>query len=270
MTISESSGRLAGKIAFISGGASGIGAATAIQFAKEGARGIAITDLPGQKTKGAEFVVKLQGFGPKAIFVTHDVTVEEDWERAVAETEATFGAPLDILVNSAGIGTSYAALEDLPYSEWKKMISVNLDGTFLGVKHGIRSMKKNESQSTKSIINISSIEGIVAEPFTGHYNASKGGVRLFTKSAALYCAQAKFPGGKIRVNSVHPGYIRTPMVDPYLEAIPGMERALIAKHPIGRLGEADDIANSIAFLVSDESSFMTGSEVVVDGGYTAH
>ncbi|KXS16442.1 NAD(P)-binding protein [Gonapodya prolifera JEL478] len=269
MAVSESSGRLAGKIAFISGGASGIGAASAILFAKEGAKGIAITDLPGQQSKGDELVAKIESLGSKAMFIAHDVTLEEDWERAIAETEAAFGGPLDVLVNSAGIGNGYEALEDLEYSVWKKMISVNLDGTFLGVKHGIRSMKKNESQSTKSIINLSSIEGIVGEPHIAHYNASKGGVRLFTKSAALYCGQAKFPGGKIRVNSVHPGYIRTPMINGAVDAIPGYEQGLLAKHPIGRLGEAEDIANSIAFLASEDSSFMTGSEVVVDGGYTA-
>jgi len=261
--------RLSGRVALITGGASGIGAAAAIKFAQDGAKGIVMTDLAEQKPKAVSLIAKIEELGSQAIFLAHDVTVEAEWETVIAATEAKFG-PLDIILNPAGIGGRADPLEDVEYSVWKQVIAVNLDGTFLGVKHAIRSMKKNTSERTKSIINISSAAGLVGLPFAAAYCASKGGVRLLSKSAALYCAQAQFPGGKIRVNSVHPGYIRTPMVIASFEADPSRENYIEKEaHPIGRMGQPEEVANAIAFLASEESSFMTGSELVIDGGYTA-
>jgi NAD(P)-dependent dehydrogenase (short-subunit alcohol dehydrogenase family) len=145
------------------------------------------------------------------------------------------------------------------------MISVNLDGVFLGTKHAILGMK----DSVGSIVNISSIEGIIADPALAAYNAAKGGVRIFSKSAALHCAKS---GYKIRVNTVHPGYILTPLVQQYFDQFPNGEehkKAIEALHPIGHLGDPDDIAYGVLYLASDESKFVTGSELVIDGGYTA-
>ncbi|KAI9000152.1 short-chain dehydrogenase/reductase SDR [Hyaloraphidium curvatum] len=264
-----------GRVCFINGGASGIGASTALQFARNGASAIVLTDLAKQKDLGHSVIEELKkevGSSLKTLFLPQDVTKEAEWIKVMEETHKAVG-PLDVLVNSAGIGRHDFVLEDLELSRWQEMLDINLTGTFLGVKYGIRSMKENKAKESKSIINLSSIEGIVAEPFTHSYSASKGGVRLLTKSAALYCAQAKYG---IRVNSIHPGYIATAMVSGALKAAfpnpaeaKAVEDALIARHPIGRLGVAREIADGAVFLASEESSFMTGSELVIDGGYTA-
>lgn len=167
------------------------------------------------------------------------------------------------MVNNAGIALG-KTVEDTTLAEWRKVQEINLDGVFLGTKYGIEALRKSGGGS---IVNLSSIEGLVGDPGLAAYNASKGGVRIFTKSAALHCAQA---GYGIRINSVHPGYIWTPMVAGLADSEQTEKyQRLVSLHPIGHLGEADDIAYGILYLASDESKFMTGSELVIDGGYTA-
>jgi NAD(P)-dependent dehydrogenase (short-subunit alcohol dehydrogenase family) len=201
--------------------------------------------------------------GGEAIYIHHDVAQEADWARAVAETLTRFGR-LDVVVNNAGVALA-GSVEDCTLEQWRWLMSINLDGVFLGTKHGVAAMKGHGG----SIINLSSIEGLIGDPNLAAYNASKGGVRIFTKSAALHCAKA---GYKIRVNSIHPGYIWTPMVEGYIagQADPDEAKLAVAGlHPLGHLGEPDDIAFGVLYLASDESKFMTGSELVIDGGYTA-
>lgn len=257
-------GRLDGKVALVTGAAKGIGAATAELLAGEGAK-VMCTDV--DEAAGQEVAAAIQSAGHVASFMTHDVTSEAAWEDVVAETRRAFGG-LHVLVNNAGIAPDGIAIEDLPFESWKRTLAVDLDSVFLGCKHGIRAMKQSGGGS---IINISSIMGLVGTPRSSDYNAAKGGVRLLTKVAALECAEA---GYDIRVNSVHPGYIDTPLVRGVVERsevasaneLMGM---LTMLHPIGRLGTAKEIGQAILFLASDDSSFVTGSELVVDGGYTA-
>ncbi|MEE6657437.1 glucose 1-dehydrogenase [Pediococcus acidilactici] len=243
--------RLDGKVAIITGGVKGFGLACAKLFVREGAK-VVITDVDVAGASGA-----LQEIGEdKAVFVKQDVTVEDNWE-PVFRTAIDKFEKVDILVNNAGI-LVFDDAENIELDEWHKILSVNLDGIMLGVKHGIRHMKEKGG----SIINMASIAGLIGISYLYAYNASKGGVRLLTKSAALYCAEKHYP---IRINSVHPGYAHTPMVDAY----PEMRADLEKLHPVGRLGTAEEIANMVLYLASDESSFSTGSEFVVDGGYTA-
>jgi len=251
-------GRVAGKVALITGGASGLGRQSAIRLAEEGAR-VAITD---RNLEGAQAVARQ--IGRDAIAIAHDVTSEADWQRAIAETVKAFGK-LNVLLNSAGVGIA-KDVEHTTLEEWRFVNAVNLDGTFLGCKYGIGEMKKH---SPGSIINISSVSGLIGGHNMAAYNASKGGVRLLSKSVALYCARA---GYRIRCNSVHPTFIDTPMVQSMLvgAADPGkIKRKLEAQVPLGHIGEPDDIAYAVVYLASDESKFMTGTEVVVDGGVTA-
>ena len=181
----------------------------------------------------------------------------------MSETLERFGR-LDILVNNAGVNL-WKKIEDTSLHEWRWLMSVNLDGVFLGTKYAIQAMKKNGGGS---IINISSVAGIVGTLDTSAYHASKGGMRLFMKAAALECSKAGY-GYNIRVNSVHPGVIKTPMVDGLLKDEDKMRTAL-SWHPIGRFGEPEDIAYGVLYLASDESKFITGAELVIDGGWTAH
>jgi NAD(P)-dependent dehydrogenase (short-subunit alcohol dehydrogenase family) len=251
-------GRLNNKIALVSGGARGLGAATCRIFAREGAK-VAIADIDYVT---AQATAKEIGAAAKAYAL--DVTDEAAWDRVVAAVIADFGG-LTTLVNNAGIGR-LASVEDCSLQEWREVMSVNLDGVFLGTRAGIRAMR---SRGGGSIINISSIYGIVASELTAAYNAAKGGVRNFTKSAALHCAKA---GYEIRVNSVHPTFVLTDMVlgaagqlaDPqaFLDA-------LIKLHPFGRLCMPDDVANACLYLACDETRNQTGSELVVDGGFIA-
>ncbi|OWR31894.1 3-beta hydroxysteroid dehydrogenase [Saccharibacillus sp. O23] len=243
--------RLQGKTALITGGASGIGLASGIRFAQEGAN-VVLTDISDAHKN--EALSQIEAAGGKAIFLRHDVTLEEDWQRVFREAEEAFGQ-VDVVLNNAGIGLR-GNVEETSYDDWKKVIDVNLNGVFLGTKYGVIHLKK----SGGSIINVSSIEGLIGDPGIAAYNASKGGVRILTKSAALHAAQYK-----IRVNSIHPGYIKTPMIGSDPEAM----KYLTSLHPIGHLGEPEDVANMALFLASEESKFSTGSEFVVDGGYTA-
>ncbi|NHN87458.1 glucose 1-dehydrogenase [Acetobacter conturbans] len=251
--------RVAGKVAIVSGAASGIGKATAMLLAREGAS-VAVGDV--KEEDGRKTVADIEAAGGKALFVKLDVRMENDWKAAIDATLAQFGR-LDIAVNNAGIAYS-GTVESTSYADWQRVQAINLDGVFLGTKYAIEAMRKHGDGG--SVINLSSIEGLVGDPTLAAYNASKGGVRLFTKSAALHCAKS---GYGIRVNSVHPGYIWTPMVAGLTNEESAARQKLVDLHPIGHLGEPDDIAYGILYLASDESKFVTGSELVIDGGYTA-
>lgn len=251
--------RVGGKVALVTGAAMGIGRACAELLAAEGAA-VALSDV--DVAEGTRAAAALAGAGRRAMFLEHDVTSEDSWARAIGQVVTAFGK-LDILVNNAGVGRS-GDVEHTTLAEWQSLMRVNLDGVFLGIKHAIPAMR---AAGGGSIVNLSSIEGLVGDPTLAAYDASKGGVRLLTKSAALYAAREK-----IRVNSVHPGYIWTPMVQHAIEASAEpdeMRRTLERLHPVGHLGQPADIAYGVLYLASDESAFVTGSELVIDGGYTA-
>ena len=250
-------GRLAGKAALVTGGASGIGLATARRFVAEGAR-VAVTDR--DEEIGAAAAREL---GADAFFIRHDVTSEADWAAAMQECVSRLGA-VDILVNSAGI-FRFGNVEETTLEEWRQTIAINLDGTFLGCREAVRTMRERGG----SIVNLSSVSGLVGDPDNAAYDASKGGVRLLTKSVALYCARQ---GYGIRCNSVHPGGIDTPMVRSYFAARPdpaAEEREWLRHSAIGRLGRPEEIASLILYLASDEAGFVTGAEFTIDGGSTA-
>lgn len=256
-------GRVQTKVALVTGAALGIGAATSRLLAREGAA-VVLTDI--KDDEGQQVATEICDGGGEAIYLHHDVADEEAWERVVAAAVDRFGG-LDVLVNNAGVGWG-GPPEDETLERWRSLMSVNLDGVFLGTKHALKAMSRDVGRRA-SIVNISSIEGLVGDPNLGAYNASKGGVRLYTKSVALYCGKA---GLGVRVNSVHPGYIWTPMVENYLTENGDVDEgraALDALHPIGHIGEPEDIAYAVLYLASDESKFVTGAELVVDGGYTA-
>lgn len=252
-------GRVAGKVALISGGASGLGAESGRRLAREGAK-VMLTDLAADR--GQAVADEITAAGGEAAFLVHDVTDEARWLEVIAATAARFGR-LDVLVNSAGIGGGQPLLE-ATLESWRRVTAINLDGTFLGLRHAAPVMAEGGGGS---IINLSSILGKVGLPGAAAYCASKGGVAMLTKAAALELA----PAG-VRVNSVHPGFIETPMVEEaFRNANNGneMRDMVISRHALGRLGVPREIADAIVFLASDESSFMTGAELVVDGGYTA-
>lgn len=253
--------RVAGKVALVTGGGLGLGRASALLLAREGAR-VVVTDV--KVKEGRAVADEIIDAGGEAIFIRHDVALESDWDDALATTLSRFGR-LDILVNNAGVALG-ADVEHTSLEQWRWLMAINLDGVFMGTKLAIGAMRKIGGGS---IINLSSIEGIIGDANLAAYNASKGGVRIFTKSAALHCAKA---GYKIRVNSIHPGYIWTPMVEDYLAQQPDPAAAkqfAASLHPIGHLGEPNDIAYGVLYLASDESKFVTGAELVIDGGYTA-
>lgn len=252
-------GRLDGKVALVTGGGSGLGEAMVRLFANEGAK-VVLTDI--NEARGNEIIDDIKGDGKEALFLKQDVTKEEDWESTVDKILETYGE-LNVVVNNAGIG-ALRDIENTTLEDWNKVISINLDSVFLGTKHAILGMKKNNSVG--SIINVSSILGLVGDGNAAAYNASKGGVRLLTKSAALHSANSKY---NIRVNSIHPGYVKTPLVDEALDEGHASVKLLESLHPMGHLGEPEDMAQGVLFLASDESKFMTGSELVIDGGYTA-
>jgi NAD(P)-dependent dehydrogenase (short-subunit alcohol dehydrogenase family) len=253
--------RVQNKVALVTGGGLGLGRASAMLLAREGAK-VMVTDLKEQEGRAvADEIVEAGG---EAMFMRQDVALEADWDAVMAATVRRFGR-LDILVNNAGVALG-GDVESTTLQQWRALMAVNLDGVFLGTQRAIAAMKNTGGGS---IINLSSIEGLIGDANLAAYNASKGGVRIFTKSAALHCAKA---GYKIRVNSVHPGYIWTPMVEHYLATQPDPEaaKAFVASlHPVGHLGEPNDIAYGVVYLASDESKFVTGAELVIDGGYTA-
>jgi len=255
------SGRVAGKIAIVSGAAAGIGRATALRLAEEGAK-ICLGDI--DRTGAESCAADIRARGGEAFPLALDVAEEADWRRIINATVERFGG-LDILVNNAGIAFA-AGLEETTTEQWRRIMAVNVDSVFFGCKFALPAMRESGGGA---IVNISSILGLVGSPVQAAYGATKGAVRLFTKGVALECAEA---GWNIRVNSVHPAYIRTPMVERYAETWGSLKKGLEALgdlHPIGRVGEAEEVANAVLYLASDEAKFVTGAELLIDGGYTA-
>lgn len=249
-------GRVDGKIAIVTGGGLGIGRATAEMLAKEGAR-VAVTDI--DEAAGQETVDRITDAGHRATFFQHDVASEDDWKRVVADVQETYGKP-DVLVNNAGI-YRIESIADTSVEDWNHLMDINVTGVFLGLKHCGPIMEK---EGRGSVVNLSSVAGLVG--LSGHacYGASKGAVRTMTKDAAMEFA----PSG-VRVNSIHPAYIDTEMADYGAEVQEATKEELGAMHPIGHMGEPDDVAYAVLYLASEESKFVTGSELVIDGGYTA-
>ncbi len=247
--------RLENKVALISGGARGMGAVEAKMFAAEGAK-VVIGDLLGDE--GRQVEAEINESGGECVFVQLDVTDENAWQDAVAAAVDRFGK-LDILVNNAGIAR-INNVEDTTSEEWDLVMDINAKGVFLGTKAAIPALRK---AGGGSIVNISSIAGLTGGR-TSSYAASKGAVRLLTKSTAI-----QYAADGIRCNSVHPGVIETPMTTPIMLNTQEGRELNASRHPMGRFGQPEDVAYGVLFLASDESSFMTGSELVIDGGLTA-
>jgi NAD(P)-dependent dehydrogenase (short-subunit alcohol dehydrogenase family) len=259
-------GQVEGKVALVTGGSSGIGAGCATRLAEEGAM-VVITDL--QDAKGEELVATIQTDGGKARYLHHDVTSEPEWEAVVADIERTEGR-LDILVNNAGIAVPSPSITLMKLEDWRRQQAVNVEGVFLGLKHSLPLMRK--AGNGGSIINMSSVAGLRGSAILAGYCATKGAVRLLTKAVANECASAK---DGIRVNSVHPGLIETPiwiaiagMGQPGANAPPDLDAMSANAVPLGVKGVPQDIANGVLWLASDQSRYVTGQELVIDGGLT--
>jgi NAD(P)-dependent dehydrogenase (short-subunit alcohol dehydrogenase family) len=251
--------RLAGKVALITGAASGIGAACARRFAGEGAR-VVVTDV--QDDKGRAVAAEVGG-----LFLHHDVSDEAHWIQAVDRAVAAHGR-LDVVVNNAGVFIPQT-IEESDLAVWNKVLGINLTGTMLGCKHAIRAMKDNPGGPAGAIVNVSSITGYIGLASAAAYTASKGGVRLLTKSVAVHCARTY---KTIRCNSLHPGTIDTPMNQAAFDASgdpEGMRAFFDTMQPVGRMATAEEMASCALFLASDDSSFVTGSELLADGGWLA-
>ena len=244
-------GRLKDKIAVITGAASGIGLAIARLFAEQGAR-VVLTDIDAS---AVDAKVATLSRASEHVGQAHDVSREEDWERVLDAATSRYGR-IDILINNAGIAAE-GAIEDVTIESWRRVMSVNLDGTFLGCKHAVRRMKPHGG----AIVNVSSVGALKASLTGPAYGASKAGVWNLTRTVALYCARS---GYNIRCNSLHPGLTHTPMMD---RASPEMIDRLKAGIPLGRLAEPVDIAQAALYLASDEARYTTGTSLVVDGGY---
>jgi NAD(P)-dependent dehydrogenase (short-subunit alcohol dehydrogenase family) len=248
--------RLQDKVALISGGARGMGAVEARLFAKEGAK-VTIGDV--LEDEGRKLEAEIQAAGGEALFVRLDVTREADWQQAVEATVTRFGK-LDVLVNNAGI-SGRGRVEDTSIEEWNRVMEVNATGVFLGSKLAIPAMRQSGGGS---IINISSQLGLVGTDHSSpQYQASKGAVRLLTKATAI-----QYAGEGIRANSVHPGPIVTPMTEA-ARADPERYTLMLSRIPLGCYGQPEDVAYGVLYLASDESRWVTGSELVIDGGWTA-
>jgi meso-butanediol dehydrogenase / (S,S)-butanediol dehydrogenase / diacetyl reductase len=248
--------RLADKVALITGAASGIGYATAERFIAEGAT-VVLADRATDKLAASYATLCSSGGPHRAVHL--DVTLEEDWIRALEEIDTAYGR-LNILVNNAGYGIP-GSIEATTLQSWRADIAVNLDSVFLGTKYSLPLLTRS---GRGSIVNTSSIIGLVSAPNSACYSAAKAGVRGLTKATALECAAAR---NGVRANSIHPGQVRTPLLMENIDD--ARARDLVMRIPTGRLGEPREIADAIVFLASDESSFMTGAELIVDGGYTA-
>jgi 3(or 17)beta-hydroxysteroid dehydrogenase len=251
-------GRVQDRVALITGGASGIGLAAAQLLVDEGAR-IILTDRDELQATTA-----LEALAQRATFKKLDVTSEDDW-LAVTDTVVRDFGRIDILINSAGVSL-LKDFEATTLDEWRALMAVNLDGTFLGCKHAVHVMK---DRGGGAIVNMSSVAGIIGASHLAAYSASKGGVRLLTKSVALHCARK---GYNIRCNSVHPSFADTPMLQAMVDSARNPEKlasSFAAAAPLGRIAQPIEVARTILFLASDESSFTTGAEFVVDGGLTA-
>lgn len=253
--------RLAHKVAIVTGGSHGIGAATCAMMAREGAA-VAIADILDED--GERLAQSIESGGGRAHYWNLDVTDEAAVKRVLGEVADEFGK-LDILVNNAGIAGENKATDELSAEEWDEVMNVNVRGVFFCTKHAIPHLRR---AGGGAIVNLSSIYGIISAQDIPAYHASKGAVRLMTKTDALTYAKER-----IRVNSVHPGFIWTPLVEDLArrsgEDVEAFRSSLDERHPIGHVGEPDDIAAGILYLASDEAKFVTGSELVIDGGYTA-
>jgi NAD(P)-dependent dehydrogenase (short-subunit alcohol dehydrogenase family) len=263
-------GELSGKVAMVTGANRGIGRATAEALAEAGA---AVVVLARSAAAAAEVADAITARGQTAIALPLDVTQEADWERVCAATLDRFGR-LDILVNNAGVYLR-KAMDEQTLEDWRFVQGPNVEGVFLGMKHGVRAMKAGKAIPEGVIVNMSAIGGLIGTPNSTAYGASKAAVRYMSKCAALEVAQL---GYAIRINSIHPALVESDMSDQVVTGYSGAmangtkeaaERLLKQNYPLGRFGTAQEIARSILFLASDASSFMTGSELVVDGGYTA-
>jgi 3(or 17)beta-hydroxysteroid dehydrogenase len=251
-------GRVQDKVALVTGGASGIGFATVKLLAEEGA-----TVIVADRDEAASTAAVAE-LGQRPCFHRLDVTHEDEWVSVTDAVVRDFGR-IDSLVNSAGV-VLFKDIETTTLQEWRDLMAVNLDGTFLGCKHAVRVMK---DRGGGSIVNLSSVAGLIGSGNLAAYSASKGGVRLLTKSVALHCARK---GYNIRCNSVHPSFVETPMLRSMIASARNpqkLEANFTAAAPLGRLAQPIDIARTILFLASDESAFTTGAELVVDGGLTA-
>ncbi|MCH8684095.1 glucose 1-dehydrogenase [Pedomonas mirosovicensis] len=255
-------GRLAGKTALVTGAASGLGRAMATRFVGEGAR-VLLTDINGPAVEKVAAAL-----GPAAAGIQHDVINPAQWEAALAEAERRFGG-LHILVNNAGIG-AHGTVEETSLEDWRRVHAVDLDSVFLGCKLALPVINRTASAmgGRGSILNISSIAGVIASANLAAYNSAKAAVRHLTKSVALHCTKARYP---ITCNSVHPTFIDTPILD---GMAPDLERqALLEKLgrqiPMGRVGEPDDVAHAAVYLCSDEARYVTGAELYIDGGVSA-
>ena len=259
--------RLQDKLALITGAGSGIGEAAARAMAHSGAH-VCVTDLDGERAEAV--AAALRSAGHDALGLAHDVTREDQWEHVVGAMVQRFGG-IDVLVNNAGLGAT-SRLLDTSLEQWRRVFAVNMDGVFLGTRAAVAAMCSGSRHG--SVINVSSVMGLVGKADGSAYSASKGAVRLFTKSIAVEVATGGWP---IRVNSVHPGYIATPFLLAGLDQRAGetgmpaeaQRMQIEARHPLGRLGLPEDVAHGIVYLASDESAFITGAELVIDGGYTA-
>ncbi len=250
------------KVCVITGGAKGLGLAAAEGLLAAGAK-VMITDV--DVAAGEAEVARLSAAGGQIQFMRHDVTSAAQWTAVLDATESAWGA-INVLVNNAGVAQIFD-VERASFEHWKQTLAVNLDGVFLGTQAAIARMKKLGG----SIVNIASIEGMVGEALVPAYNASKGGVRIFTKSAAIHCARSGYP---IRINSVCPGFAETQMVAGAVGAMPPAEAQVfvertLARIPMGRFARPEEIAKAVLFLASDDASYITGSDLVVDGGMTA-
>jgi NAD(P)-dependent dehydrogenase (short-subunit alcohol dehydrogenase family) len=254
-------GRLQDKVAIITGAAAGVGQAVAQLFAKEGAT-VAVTDI--NEELGAKTAEEIQMNGGKAQFWKLNIAVENEVKTVFKEIYETFGK-IDILINNAGIIGVDKPTHEVEEQEWDNVFAVDVKGVFFGTKHVIPYMHKNKKGS---IVNFSSIYGLVGSNEVAPYHAAKGAVTLMTKKDAV-----TYGKDKIRVNSVHPGTILTPLVKEFASRGEGgfeaYEKLMVSKHPIGSMGEPDDVAYGVLFLASDEAKFVTGSQLVIDGGYTA-
>jgi len=249
--------RFAGNVAFVTGAASGIGKVTAELFAKEGAK-VVVADI--NEAAGADVAAAI---GPAAMFVPLDVTSEASWEGALAKAEAEMGG-VNVLVNSAGISPG-DTIEDATFDHWRKVHAICLDGVFLGCKHAVPLIDRSGGGA---IVNISSVAGLLGVPNLSSYSSAKAGVRNLTKSVAMHCTKQ---GYKIRCNSIHPGSTETPILAQVHHGVVD-ERHVRAREkaiPMRRIGQPEEIAKPILFLASEDASYITGAELVVDGGYTA-
>lgn len=253
--------RVEGKVAIVTGGALGIGRAACLELAKEGAK-VAVTDIAD--AEGQKVVDEIKGIGGTAKYWHVDTANEDEVSQAFVEIAKEFGS-IDVLVNNAGIAGVNKPTHEVTKDEWDKVINVNVSGVFYCTKHAIPAMKK---AGAGSIINLSSIYGMIGAADLPPYHASKGAVRLMSKNDALIYAK-----DKIRVNSIHPGFIWTPLVEQLgkesAEGVDAFRKQLDSLHPIGHVGAPEDIAYGVLYLASDESKFVTGTELVIDGGYTA-